>query len=436
LFKQLFQTQALILPDEYQTDADVKRVYEKIVDGMAPYHALVANISAVCADKNEDGGGRVSQEESKSLNPNEKCTPWKSVFERKIEGQEVQVFVRQAVETITNGNNETITKTYGNIQVHAVLQTDMETIVSQGQEVDLWPSWAPFVEQGTLIGDGVYRFWLQICYNFRSLAKVRVMSRFTRFVDRDRGFLVQIGEPNEEKEKELSGNHKSAILPFTSYTFLTPSVDHQHQPVSFLCQYSVLPCPGWFPGWALRAALSIVAPGIAKGFIAGVEKSKKSAIHVARREADICGIFALTRQIEKIGREYQKEKYPENFRIVPRAVPIELIERPMMHVPPADASCCSSDHLTLTQKQQNNTDSTNTSNTNVNNNNNTVSNNSSNSTSTNFRNAQVMSKSSNSSNSTSNTDSGSRNMYFWYLLLAVVGLVAGVFWQYHGTIAY
>ena len=307
--------------DEHLADGVIQRVYDEIEKGMKIFEKMVRWFSSVCDDApGEDD------------NPNEVATPWQTCFERNELGRECKCFIRQVTENVKDENGNDVRCEYAHINFHAVIKASFDEIVSQAQEVDLWPFWANFVKHGIAAGgDGLFRWWMQITYcvgtGFVELIKCRIQSRCTRFIDRERGFFSIIAEPNTDKAEALEIESDSPILPLSSRTFMAPSVDHNGDPVCFVCQYNIIPVPSWAPMWLVNKVLWLVAPALSKGFLRGTENATASEPHMERRREDASGTYKLCKEIESTGRAYQTEKYGPRFRITPRQFPVELLAR-------------------------------------------------------------------------------------------------------------
>ena len=78
---------------------------------------------------------------------------------------------------------------------------------------------------------------------------LRLQSQMTRYIDRERGYIVQIAEPNTDKHEILDHDDDANLLEVTSYMAFLPTTDKNGKPATFLCWYSVFPSGSFWPRW-------------------------------------------------------------------------------------------------------------------------------------------------------------------------------------------
>ena len=156
---------------------------------------------------------------------------------------------------------------------------------------------------------------------------LRLQSRMTRYIDKTRGYLVQIAEPNTDKKDILDNGDDSGLLEVTTYLAFLPTVNKDGNAATFLCFYSVFPSGSFWPRWVVDLALDLVFPGFVKGLREGIETVKESEVHAERKKIDKDGIYKLCRELREVGMAYQKEKFANGFRLLPCALPREFFTR-------------------------------------------------------------------------------------------------------------
>jgi len=306
--------------DNHLKNKNISECWGKLQEGMRIYENKVRFLASVCTYEGD---------RPETATETEMFTPWECCFEQDQEGSEAQAFWRIGTEITRDENGNEVRKDVGHVMFHAVIRGSLVEVESQGYETDLWPTWMDLVFSGANAGgDGVHRWWSQINYSVMNLFDFRFVSRLTRFTDRNRGFFLVDVEPNIEKEHLLvDESTKSKILPLINTAFGAPTVDHNGNNASFLCQYNVIPVPYWAPLWMVRKILPLAVTNFAKGFLAGAENVSKSEIHKERRQKDVNGLYKMIREVDEKGRMWQTENYGAGFRLLPKKIPLDMLFR-------------------------------------------------------------------------------------------------------------
>ena len=334
------------LSEAQAADEVIARVHKDIESGMEIYDRIINNLMSVSDHlKSVEGGGtdaKAEETEEGAVNnswfgnvftsksaPAEADDAWKCIFETEPGQAEGKAFKKITSKMVEQPDGaDPVEELFGHFCVQMVIDTPMENVMLQGYEVDLWNTFWFFVRNGYNHGDGHYRAWNQVGYGVTGVPMhLRLQSRMTRFIDSNRGYIVQFAEPNTEKAEYLDHGDDSNFLDVTSYMAFLPTVTKEGKAATFLCWYSVFPSGSTWPRWVVDLALDLVFPGLVKGIRDGIQAVQDSEVHAERKQEDKIGLYKLCRELQEAGIAYQKETFEKGFRILPCALPREYFIR-------------------------------------------------------------------------------------------------------------